>query len=156
MDACQLLTKEELGQIQNLTVERSEGTGPSTHSTCRYYSSVALKRGSDATAAAIQKIQETADANSAPAQQERVVNELEDLVRGIGGAAAGATNGEMLTIEVDSETAKAAMAGFRLGAGLSAAVVTGDAKPAAHKFFYDWMTQAFTVLPPRQTVRRSM
>ena len=28
VDACQLLTKEELGQILNFTVERSEGTGP--------------------------------------------------------------------------------------------------------------------------------
>lgn len=135
LDACLLLTKEDLGQILNLTIDRSEGTGPSAHSTCRYYSSAAQKRGTDEAAAAIKKMQEAANANDSPAQQENAVNELENLVRGIGGAAAGATNGEVLTIELDSETAKAAMVGFRLGSGVSAAVVTGDAKPAARKFF---------------------
>ena len=137
LDACQLLTKEDLGQILNLTIERSEGTGPSTHSTCRYYSSAAQKRGTDEAAAALKKLQDAADSKDSPAQQDEAVRDLENMVRSIGGAAAGATNGEVLTIEVDSETAKAAMAGFRLGSGLSAAVVTGDAKPAAREFFYE-------------------
>jgi hypothetical protein len=132
-----LLTKQDLGQILNLTIERSEGTGPSTHSTCRYYSSVALKRGTDETAAAIKKMQEDANSNGSPAQQEQAVKDLETMVRSIGGAAAGATNGDILTIEVDSGDGKAHMAGFRLGSGISAAVIAGNAKPAGRKAFYE-------------------
>jgi len=43
-DACELLTKEDLSQILNLNVERAEGDGLSTHSTCRYFSSGAQQR----------------------------------------------------------------------------------------------------------------
>jgi hypothetical protein len=45
----------------------------------------------------------------------------------------GATNGQVLTITVDSANAKAAMAGFKIGLGLSGAAVMqgGDAKSKA-------------------------
>lgn len=137
LDACQLLTKEDLGQILNLSIDRSEGTGSSTHSTCRYYSSAAQRRGSEERDAAVKKLEDNANSSESPAQQEEAVREVERMVRGIGGARAGATGNDVLTVEVDSGTAKAAMAGFRLGSGISAAVVTGDAKPAARKFFYE-------------------
>ena len=51
LDACELLTKEDLSQILNLNIERVESTGRSSHSTCRYYSSAAQQRASDLTAA---------------------------------------------------------------------------------------------------------
>ena len=57
------------------------------------------------------------------------------MVRSVGGAAAGTVNEPVLSIEVESENAKAAMMGFKLGAGLGAAVVAADAKPEARKAF---------------------
>ncbi|MGB2888449.1 MAG: zinc ribbon domain-containing protein, partial [Candidatus Acidiferrales bacterium] len=63
-DACELLTKEDLAQILNLAIERSEGTGRSTHSTCRYYSSAAQQRGADEAAAAFKKLQQNTNGAS--------------------------------------------------------------------------------------------
>ena len=37
IDACELLTKEDLSQILSLNVERAVSTGKSSHSSCRYY-----------------------------------------------------------------------------------------------------------------------
>jgi hypothetical protein len=133
LDACELLTKEDLAQILNLAIERSEGTGRSTHSTCRYYSSAAQQRGADEAAAAFKKLQQNTKSNDSPAQQDEALKNLETMVRSVGGAAAGTVNDPVLNIEVESENAKAAMAGFRLGAGLGAAVVGADAKPEARK-----------------------
>jgi hypothetical protein len=135
LDACELLTKEDLAQILNLAIERSEGTGRSTHSTCRYYSSAAQQRGTDEAAAAFKKLQQNTKSNDSPAQQDEALKNLETMVRSVGGAAAGTVNDSVLNIEVESENAKAAMAGFRLGAGLAAAVVGADAKPEARKAF---------------------
>jgi hypothetical protein len=133
LDACELLTKEELAQILDLAIERSEGTGRSTHSTCRYYSAAAQQRGADQAAAAFKKLQEASKSSDSPAQRDEALKNLESMVRGVAGAAAGTVNDAVLTIEVESENAKAAMAGFRLGAGLGAAVVGADAKPEARK-----------------------
>jgi hypothetical protein len=135
LDACELLTKEDLAQILSLPIERSEGTGRSTHSTCRYYSSAAQQRGTDEAAAAFKKLQQNTKSNDSPAQQDEALKNLETMVRSVGGAAAGTVNDSVLNIEVESENAKAAMAGFRLGAGLAAAVVGADAKPEARKAF---------------------
>lgn len=135
LDACELLTKEDLAQILNLAIERSEGTGRSTHSTCRYYSSAAQQRGADEAAAAFRKLQDASKSGDSPVQQEDALKNLENMVRGVAGAAAGTANDSVLTIEVESENAKAAMAGFRLGAVLGAAVVGADAKPEARKAF---------------------
>ena len=135
LDACELLTKEDLAQILNLPIERSEGTGRSTHSTCRYYSSAAQQRGADEAAAAFRKLQDAGKSGDSSVRQEDALKNLENMVRGVAGAAAGTANDSVLTIEVESENAKAAMAGFRIGAGLGVAVVGADAKPEARKAF---------------------
>jgi hypothetical protein len=125
-DTCELLTKEDLSQILNLSVERAEGDGPSTHSTCRYYSSGAQQRALDEAAAARKKLEEETSAGNTKADPSAVANDVGNMVRGIAGGGApvvGEANGPFLTIAVDSQNAKAAMAGFRLGMGLSGAVV---------------------------------
>ena len=132
LDACELLTKEDLSQILNLNIERVESTGRSTHSTCRYYSSAAQQRASDEAAAAMKKLQEETKTGNSKADQSAVINDFGNVVRGIAGAAGpavGETNGLLLTIGVDSENAKAAMAGFKLGVGLTGAIVMKGADP---------------------------
>jgi hypothetical protein len=98
-DACELLTKEDLSQILNLSVERAEGDGKSTHSTCRYYSSGAQQRSLDEAAAAQKRLEEdTKDGNSKP-DPSSVINDFGNLVRGAAGAAApavGQTDGLVL------------------------------------------------------------
>ena len=130
-DACELLTKEDLSQILNLNIERAEGDGRSTHSTCRYYSSAAQQRASDEAAAAMKKLQEETKGTS-KADQSAVINDFGNMVRGIAGAAGptvGETNGLLLTVGIESENAKAAMAGFKLGMGLTGALVMKGADP---------------------------
>jgi len=131
-DACELLTKEDLSQILNLNIERAEGDGLSTHSTCRYFSSGAQQRSLEEAAAAKKKLEEETNAGNSKADQSVVINDVGNMVRGITGAAGpavGETNGLMLTIGVDSENAKAAMAGFKLGMGLTGAIVMKGADP---------------------------
>jgi len=133
LDACELLTKEELSQILNLKVERAEGDGRSAHSTCRYYSSEAQQRGLEEAAAAKKKLEEETKSGSSQADQTAVINDFGNMVRGItsaGAPAAGQTDGLLLTVGIDSENAKAAMAGFKLGVGLAGAAVMKDAGPA--------------------------
>jgi len=132
LDACELLTKEDLSQILSLNIERVESTGRSTHSTCRYYSSAAQQRASDEAAAAMKKLQEETKAGNSKADQSAVINDFGNVVRGITGAAGpavGETNGLFLTVGIDSENAKAAMAGFKLGVGLTGALVMKGADP---------------------------
>ena len=132
LDACELLTKEDLSQILNLTIDRAEGDGPSTHSSCRYYSSAAPQRASDEAAAAMKKLQEETKNGSSKADQSAVINDFGNMVRGIAGAAGptvGETNGLLLTVGIESENAKAAMAGFKLGMGLTGALVMKGADP---------------------------
>jgi hypothetical protein len=121
IDACELLTKEDLSQILSLNVERADGTGKSSHSTCRYYSSGAQQRAQDEAVAAKKKLEDAAKAgnNASPAQVEQLGN----MIRGITGAAGAADNSPMLTIEIDSQNAKAAMAGFKIAMGLTGAAI---------------------------------
>jgi hypothetical protein len=131
-DACALLTKEDLSQILNLNVERAEGDGRSTHSTCRYFSSGAQQRALEEAAAAKNKLEEDTKAGNSKADQTAVINDLGNMIRGVTGAAGpalGETNGLLLTIGIDSEDAKAAMAGFKLGVGLTGAIVMKGADP---------------------------
>ena len=131
-DACELLTKEDLSQILNLNVERAEGDGLSTHSTCRYFSSGAQQRSLEEAVEAKKKLEEETKAGNSKADQSVVINDVGNMVRGItgaGGPAVGETNGLLLTIGVDSENAKAAMAGFKLGMGLTGAIVMKGADP---------------------------
>ena len=125
LDACALLTKEDLSHILNLPIERSEGTGRSTHSTCGYYSDEAAQRGADEAAAAIKKLQESSKSGSAAADDAENLKNLGTMVRGMTGTAGVSQGGPMLNIEVQSEGAKAAMAGFKLGIGLMTGVVSG-------------------------------
>jgi hypothetical protein len=79
----------------------------------------------------MKKMQDAGKSDNSSADQEEQIKNLGNMIQGIAGFAAGVTDGPMLTIETESENAKAAMAGFKIGAGLGAAVVGQDAAPAA-------------------------
>jgi hypothetical protein len=131
LDACALLTKDDLSQILNLPVDRAEGTGLSTHSTCKYYSAAAQQRGSDEAAAAVKKLQESGKSGDSNANTEQQLANLGNMIRGITSAAAGAGDEAILSIETESDNAKAAMAGFKLGMGVATIGMGKDADPAA-------------------------
>lgn len=142
LDACELLTKEDLSQILNLNVERAESDGRSSHSTCRYFSSGAQQRSLDEAAAAKKKLEEDAKTGT-KADQAAAINDLGNMVRGIAGAAGpamGDTNGLVLTVGIDSQNARAAMAGFKLGVGLTGAAVMQGADPQAKAMMRDDVT----------------
>jgi hypothetical protein len=117
-DTCALLTKEDLSQLLSLPVERAEGSGPSDHSECRYYSSQAQQRGQQEALAAKQKI-EGESKPATPADQTQQVRDIGNLIRGITGAAGAANNAPMLTVSIDSANPKAMVAGFKMGLGLT-------------------------------------
>lgn len=138
LDACELLTKDDLSQILKFPVERSESNGRSMHSTCRYYSSQASQRGSDQAAEALKKIQEaTGKTNPSSAEQDEMLKNLGTMIRGMSGTVAGASNGQVLSIEVDSENGRAAMVGYKIGLGIPAALVGKDADPKVRHAIYD-------------------
>jgi hypothetical protein len=128
-NACDLLTKEDLSQILSLTVERADGTGKSTHSTCRYYSSGAQQRAQEEAAAAQKKIEEESKAGAVPDAQK--VQDIGNMIRGITGAAGAASDAPMLTIEVSSGDGKAVMTAFKLAMGISGMAVNKDAVPGS-------------------------
>ena len=123
LDACELLTKEDLSQILSLTVERSEGTGKSTHSRCQYFSSGAAQRAQDEAIAARKKIEEESKAGDSNVDQAQKLQDVGNLVRGITGAAGAAADGALLSIEVDSENGKATMTAFKIAMGLTGAAM---------------------------------
>jgi len=115
VNACDLLSKEELSQMVGMNVERAETQGKSTHSTCAYYSSSAIDKSSDAATDAIKRIQERKDSGDTNADQEKALKDIGSIVRGISGVSA---NGLVVSVEVETENAKAAMAGFKIAMGL--------------------------------------
>jgi hypothetical protein len=117
-DACALLTKEDLSQLLSLTVERAEGSGKSSHSECRYYSSQAQQRGQGEALAAKNKIEGESKSGNA-ADQAQNVRDIGNLIRGIAGAAGAMNDVPMLTIGIDSADPKAMVAGFKMGMGLT-------------------------------------
>jgi hypothetical protein len=129
--ACELLTKEDLAQILSLPIDRAESSGRSSHSTCNYYSAAAAQHGADQVASGFKKMQDDMKEGNSPAQQEAGLKDLETMLRGVASGAAGLTHGPVLSIEVNSENSRAAMAGFRLGVNIGASVVAKDAKPEA-------------------------
>jgi hypothetical protein len=63
-----------------------------------------------------------------------------NIVRGVtaaAGPAVGQTNGLCLGIGIDSESAKAGMAGFKLGMGISSALVMKGADPGAKAAMFE-------------------
>ena len=118
LDACALLTKDDLSQILSLDVERAEGTGKSSHSTCRYYSSGAQQRAQDEAAAARKKLEDESR-SGAPGDQAERARDVGNLIRGITGASGVAGDSPMLTIEIESGNAKATMAAFKLAMGVT-------------------------------------
>jgi hypothetical protein len=122
LNACDLLTKEELSQMVGMNVERAEGNGKSTHSTCAYYSSSAIDKSSDAATDAIKRIQQRTNSGDTNADQEKALKDLGNIVRGISGVAA---NGLVISVEVETDNAKAAMAGFKIA---MAAMTVGNDK----------------------------
>jgi hypothetical protein len=125
LDACALLTKDDLSHLLNLPIERVEGGGRSTDSTCRYYSEEAAQRGADEAEQAMKKLQEANKAgNQSPDATENLKN-LESIVKGMTSTAGGAQGAPMLTVEVETQNAKAVMAGFKLGMGLASGALSG-------------------------------
>jgi len=116
-DACALLTKEDLSQLLSLPVERAEGSGKSSNSECRYYSSQAQQRGQAEALAAKKKIEESKSGNAA--DQAQNVRDIGNLIRGVTGAAGAMNNAPTLTISIDSANPKAMVAGFKTGMGLT-------------------------------------
>jgi hypothetical protein len=116
-DACALLTKEDLSQLLSLPVERAEGSGKSSNSECRYYSSQAQQRGQAEALAAKKKIEESKSGNAA--DQAQNVRDIGNLIRGVTGAAGAMNNAPTLTISIDSADPKAMVAGFKTGMGLT-------------------------------------
>src|ERR1039458_2727531 len=101
LDACELLTKEDLSQILNLNIERVESTGRSTHSTCCYYSSAAQQRASDEAAAAMKKLQEETKAGNSKADQSAAINDFGNMVRGITGAVAAEQSHPLAFVHIE-------------------------------------------------------
>ena len=126
VDACELLTKEDLSQILNLNVERAEGSGKSSHSTCRYYSSGAQQRAENEAVAAKKKVEEESKAGSSVDEAQKV-RDVGNMIRGITGAVGAAGDGPMLSIEVESENAKAVMTAFRLAMGVTGGLINAEA-----------------------------
>jgi hypothetical protein len=116
-DACALLTKEDLSQLLSLPVERAEGSGKSSTSGCRYYSSQAQQRGQEEALAAKKKIEESKSGSAA--DQAQNVRDFGNLVRGMTGAAGAMNDAPMLAISIDSADPKAMVAGFKTGTGLT-------------------------------------
>lgn len=140
LDACALLTKDDLSQILSLAIDRSEGTGRSTSSTCRYYSAQAQQRGSDQAADAFKKLQAASQSGNTSAEQEEAIKNINTMVRGMASSATSAGNGATLSIEVVTDNAKAAMAGFKLGMGVVGAMAGAgnkDVDPKMRKVLYE-------------------
>jgi len=131
LDACALLTKEDLSQILSLDVERADGTGASTHSTCHYYSAGAQQRSQDEALAAKKKLETESKAGSSDVDQAEKVRDVGNLIRGITGAVGAAANGALLTIEVDTQDGKSSMAAFKIAMGLTGAAIAQGASPGA-------------------------
>jgi hypothetical protein len=121
LNACVLLTKEELSQILGMAIERTEGGNTGTHSTCAYYSSAAVDKSTDAATDAIKRIQENKDSGNTNADQEKALKEVGNIMRGMAGAA---SNGLVVSIETETENPKAAMAGMKIAMGV---MTVGDA-----------------------------
>ena len=122
VDACELLTKEDLSQILSLTVERADGTGTSTHSSCHYFASGAAQRAQEEAIAAKKKLEEESKAGSNVDDAQKL-RDVGTLVRGITGAAGAAQDGALLSIEVDTESGKANMTAFKIAMGLTGAAM---------------------------------
>jgi hypothetical protein len=117
-DTCALLSKEDLSQLLSLPVERAEGSGPSSHSECRYYSSQAERRGQEEALAAKKKIEGESKGSNA-AEQAQNARDIGNLMRGITGAAGAINGAPLLTIGIDSANPKAMVAGFKTGMALA-------------------------------------
>jgi hypothetical protein len=125
LDACALLTKDELSHILNLPIERIEGGGRSSSSSCRYYSEEAAQRGADEAEQAMKKLQEASKSgNQSPDAAENLKN-VQNIIKGITSTAGGAQGGPMLSVEVHTENAKAVMASFKLAMGLASGAMAG-------------------------------
>jgi hypothetical protein len=129
VDACKFLSKEELSQILGYKVDRSESTGMGTNSKCTYFSQEAVdKAGDSATSfgAALKKAMGNGTSNQ-PVNAEELARALGGGVRSIG---AIGSNGEILTVEIETATARKAMAGFKLVVGGMAGLAGGKEEVA--------------------------
>jgi hypothetical protein len=128
VDACSLLPKEELSQILGMTIDRAQSSGVSTHSTCTYFSEQSIDKSSDAAAEAMKKMQETAQSNgNNPANQEEMMKQMGKMMRGIGAANA---NGQVVSVEIETQNAKAALAAFKIAMSV---MTLGDNKDLKEK-----------------------
>jgi hypothetical protein len=126
IDACELLTKEELSAILKMPIDRTEGNGKSTNSNCKYFSNSAQDKAATDTTEALKRLTEAGGNNSSDqAAQEKAMKEMGSVIRGISGSQA---NGMVLSIEIQTENAKSAMAAFKIA---MAAMTMGQEKNKA-------------------------
>lgn len=115
LNACDLLSKDELSQIVGFKIDRTEGTGTGTDSKCSYFSEGAIDHSTDAVTEAMKRIQENKDSGNAPADQEKAMKEVGTIMRGMAGSQA---NGMVVQTEVVTENPKGAMAAYKIAMGL--------------------------------------
>jgi hypothetical protein len=109
LNACDLISKDEISQIVGIPIDRVEGGRPGVKSTCTFYSSAAPDQSVNAAGEAIRKLQESK--GNTPEDQQKAMAELGKVVRGFSGSQA---NGFVVSIETDSDNAKGTMAAVKI------------------------------------------
>ena len=106
------------GASRPVGLERAEGGGRSTNSKCTYYSSAAIGNATNAAADAFQRMHQTRSSTTDAADQEKALKDVGSMVRGMVGSQ---SNGLVLSLELETENAKAALAAFKLAMGMMTA-----------------------------------
>lgn len=128
LNACDLLSKDELSQIVGFKIDRTEGTGTSTDSKCTYFSEGAIDRSTDAVTEAMKRMKEDKDTGNSSADQEKAMKEVGTIMRGMAGSQA---NGMVVQTEVVTENPKGAMAAYKIAMGLMTMGVQKDQEKVA-------------------------
>ncbi len=117
LNACSLLSKSELSQLVGMNIDRVEGDkSASTHTKCTYFSESAIDKSTDAATDALKRIQDgQVSGGNTPAEQEKAMKEVGNIMRGISGTAA---NGMVVSVEVETDNAKATMGAFKIAMGI--------------------------------------
>ena len=126
VDACALLTKEDLSQIVGLAIDRAQGNGKATHSTCQYFSTAAVDKAPETTDEVFRKMRESQHPGNTSADQKEMMDQLGKVMRGIGAAG---SNGQIVSVEIETQTARANMAAFKIAMGAMTMGVQKDQIP---------------------------
>jgi hypothetical protein len=111
LDACSLISKEELSQLVGITVERAQGDGTGTHSSCAYYSSASIDQSTNSATDAMDRMKQYKATGNADADRQKAMDEVGKILRGVSGAAA---NGLVVNVQVETDNPKGTMAAFKI------------------------------------------